>query len=146
MKWKLLGLNDEPQNSGAVVAVHWGDYRRQEIWVASGANIGAWYCLGGEFGRPKVWVDPRSELEKLDAFWQRDVPEPGPGEVPLHPDWHFVVSRGPVVLLSPGDRGAYEAGWRNGRQHLAGQVEDLAYDDPEGGPGGDGDEQEGEQG
>jgi hypothetical protein len=30
---KLLGPHDEPQQSGAVVAVHYGDYRRQEVWM-----------------------------------------------------------------------------------------------------------------
>jgi hypothetical protein len=51
---KLLGPDDEPRNSGALVAVHYGDHRRQEVWVRS---IGNWYPLHGEFG-------PRNESER----------------------------------------------------------------------------------
>lgn len=130
MTARLLGPCDEPQASGVVVAVHYGDYRRQELWVSSGANIGSWYPLGGEFGRPKVWVDQRSPLEKLASHGPE--PRPGPGEVPLHPCWSDVLARGPVTLLVPAGDAAYRAGWRAGRQHLVGQMEEAAYDEPDG--------------
>jgi len=32
-----------------LVAVNWGDYRRLEVWGASGSDIGTWQRLG-------VWV------------------------------------------------------------------------------------------
>ncbi|MEV1315451.1 hypothetical protein AB0J14_05120 [Micromonospora arborensis] len=126
---KLLGPNDEPQESGAVVAVHYGDYRRQELWVSSGANIGNWYCLGGEFSRPKVWVDNRSEMDKM--LWRGPRPRPGPGEVPLHPHWEDVIARGPVTLLVPAGRQAYVEGWRAGRRDLWQSMESVAEDDPQ---------------
>ncbi len=126
---KLLGLDDEPQKSGAVVAVHWGDYRRQEIWVRSGANIGNWYCLGGEFGTPRVWVDERTAMDKM--LHRGPEPRPGPGEVPQHPHWEDVVARGPVTLLVAGDRAAYVAGWRAGRRDLWQSVESVAEGDPQ---------------
>lgn len=109
---RLLGPYDEPQTSGAVVAVHWGDYRRQEIWVASGSNIGAWYPLGGEH-----W-----------AVWDR---KRMPADVTKqHPDWSDVLARGPVTLLVPADGEAYRQGWRNGRRALWQSMEDAIYDDP----------------
>lgn len=114
MTARLLGPNDEPQESGAVVAVHLGDYRRQEIWVRSGANIGNWYCLGGEFGGPKP----------------HDVPPRPAGTVPVHPDWYDVCARGPVTLLVPGDSEAYRSGWRAGRRDLWQAMEDVAGEDP----------------
>lgn len=119
---RLLGRNDEPQGSGAVVAVHYGDYRRQEIWVSSGANIGNWYSLGGEFGRPKVVDDPRSHTQKMfdPGSWQQ--PD---GTIPLHPTWDDVIGRGPVVLLVPGQEDAYANGWEAGRRRLLEQVEEL---------------------
>lgn len=98
-----LGPEDEPQRSGAVVAVRYGDYRDQEIWVRSGANIGNWYCLGGEFGAPGPCVD-----------------------VPLHPHWEDVLRRGPVTLLTPGDEATYAAGWTNGRRRLVQQIESMS--------------------
>lgn len=124
-----LGPYDEPQHSGAVVAVNCGDYDRQEIWVRSGANIGAWYCLGGEFGFPKVWLDRRSYSEKM--LDRGPAPRPGPNEVPQHPHWEDVLARGPVTLLVPGDQDSYLTGWANGRRRLAEQVETLAGDDPD---------------
>lgn len=132
MTARLLGLADEPQRSGAVVAVHFGDYRRQELWVASGANTGNWYCLGGEFGRPKVWIDARTEGEKFmhHPAVHGPAPRPGPGEIPLHPHWEDVLARGPVTLLLPGDDAAYDAGWRAGRRDLVARMEETAYDDP----------------
>ncbi|MEU8334735.1 hypothetical protein [Micromonospora tulbaghiae] len=128
MTAKLLGPGDEPQNSGTVVAVHYGDYRRQEIWVRSGANIGNWYCLGGEFGTPKVWIDGRTAMEQL--LHRGPEPRPGPGEVPLHPHWEDIVARGPVTLLVPAGRRAYVEGWRAGRRDLWQAMEDIAEDDP----------------
>jgi hypothetical protein len=128
----MLGPGDEPQDSGAVVAVHWGDYRRQEIWVASGANINNWYCLGGEFGRPRVWHDPRTEAEKLmhHPAVHGPAPQPRPGEVPLHPTWTDVLARGPVTLLVPAGAEAYRQGWRNGRRNLWQDMEAAVDDDP----------------
>jgi hypothetical protein len=123
----ILGPHDEPQHSGAIVAVNYGDYSRQEIFVRSGANIGCWYPLGGEFGRPKVWVDPRTSLEKMG--WREAEPRPGPGGVPLHPHWEDVLARGPVTLLVPGDADAYRDGWRNGRRRMVEQMETVADDD-----------------
>lgn len=116
-----LGPQDEPRGSGSLVLV-WADtsYRTQEVWVNSGANVGAWYCLGGEFGRPQVWNPPPSIL-------RRTPPPPQPaGTVPSHPDWGFVLSRGPVTLLVAADRVAYRNGWRNGRISLVEQIEALA--------------------
>lgn len=113
MTARLLGPYDEPRASGAVVAVHYGDYRQQEIWVASGANIGNWYPLGNEF-----W-----------AVWDRKrMPA---GVTNPHPTWSDVLARGPVTLLVPGDGEAYREGWRNGRRDLWQRMEDMAYEDPE---------------
>lgn len=112
MTARLLGPDDEPQNSGAVVAVHYGDYRRQEIWVASGSNIGAWYPLGGEH-----WV-----------VWDRKrMPA---GVTKPHPDWSDVLARGPVTLLVPADGEAYRQGWRNGRRAMWQDMEGAIYDEP----------------
>jgi hypothetical protein len=124
-----LGPSDEPQRSGAIVAVHYGDYRAQECWIRSGANIGNWYCLGGEFGRPKPWDDPRTEMEKM--LHRRDVPAPapGPGEIVRHPTWRDVLARGPVTLLSAGEQDTYAAGWANGRRRMLEQMEELGDDD-----------------
>lgn len=88
----MLGLLDEPQQPGAVVAVNYGDYRRQQIAVRSGANIGNWCFLGGEFG----------------------VPRHGTADLPLHPTWQDVLAQGPVTLLSAGSQEAYESGGRTG--------------------------------
>ncbi len=128
---RLLGPNDEPQNSGAVVALNYGDYRSQEIWVSSGANIGNWYPLGGEFGRPKVVEDPRTEAQKLsDSICRRPEWQQPPGTIPLHPDWSDVLARGPVTLLVAGDDEAYTRGWRAGRRALWESMESEIYDDP----------------
>lgn len=129
---KLLGPGNEPEGSGAVVAVHYGDYRLQEIWVRSGSNIGNWYCLGGEYGRPKVWEDPRTELQRIT--WHRQsspAPRPGPNEIPRHPRWEDVLGRGPVVLLIPGDEQTYDAAWKAGRVRMVEQMESVSLDDPE---------------
>lgn len=99
-----LRREDEPQQSGAVVAVHYGDYHRQEIFVRSGANIGNWYCLGGEFGCPRHGTDA----------------------LPLHPHWEDVLARGPVTLLSAAHEEAYASGWANGRRRLVEQIETLS--------------------
>lgn len=121
---KPLGPDDEPQNSGAIVAVHYGDYRLQECWQRSGSSIGCWFPLGGEWGRPKIWDDPRTELEKL--AWRGPVPRPGPNEVPRYPHWEDVLARGPVTLLTAGSGEAYAAGWDNGRRRLVQQIEALS--------------------
>jgi hypothetical protein len=104
---KTLGPSDEPQYPGAIVAVHYGDYQLQECWVRSGSNLGNWYCLGGEFG----------------------VPRHGADELPLHPAWRDVLARGPVTLLSAGDKDTYAAGWANGRRRMVEQMEEVADDE-----------------
>jgi hypothetical protein len=112
---KLLGIHDEPQSSGAVVAVNYGDYPIQEIWVSSGSNIGAWYPLGGEH-----WV-----------VWDRKrMPS---GVIKQHPDWRDVLARGPVVLLAPASDDAYRAGWKAGRLAMWNAMESVVYDEPEDG-------------
>lgn len=118
-----LGPDDEPRTNGALVLVWADDYQWQEVWVASGANIGNWYCLGGEFGRPKVWDPPRRDLPLF-----RDVVDPPrpTGTIPVQPDWFFVLTRGPVVLLTWDHQEAYADGWRNGRRRL---YETIAEDD-----------------
>ncbi|GAB6901909.1 hypothetical protein JCM9957A_49990 [Kineosporia succinea] len=88
--------------AGALAVVHWGDYRRQEVWVASGANVGNWYPLGNEFHRTPA---------------------------KNHPVWDDVVARGPVVLVAPGDNAGYQQGWVDGRRRLAAQVEELAEEE-----------------
>lgn len=100
---KTLGPLDEPQNSGAVVAVHYGDYRQQELWIRSGANLPCWYCLGGEFGKPR----PNLDIE-------------------VHPHWEDVLARGPVMLLLAGSQEAYEVGWASGRRRMVEQMEALS--------------------
>jgi hypothetical protein len=110
---KQLGPDDEPQECGALVAVHLGDYRSQEVWVRSGAMIGNWYPLGGEF-----W-----------AVWDRQrMPA---GVTKQHPTWADVLARGPVTLLVPAGRDAYVAGWRAGRRDLWQSMESVAEDDPQ---------------
>lgn len=128
MTARLLGPDDEPRSSGAIVVVNYGDYRSQETWTRSGADIGVWRCLGGEFGRPKVWTDPRSYAEKLVS--RGPEPRPGPNEIPLHPDWSDVLARGPVTLLVAGDDEAYRRGWRAGRQQMWENLEEAVYDEP----------------
>lgn len=117
---RLLGPADEPRESGALVAVHLGDYRRQEVWVSSGANVGNWYPLGGEF-----WVT-----------WDRGrMPA---GVTKAHPEWADVLARGPVTLLVPAGGAAYLAGWRAGRTALADTLTDWLdmhdRDDPRDAP------------
>ncbi len=128
MPARLLGPEDEPRESGTVVAVHFGDYRRQEIWVNSGANVGNWYCLGGEFGRPKTWEYPRPYAEL--TFSRDPAPKMPAGHIPLHPDWSDVLKRGPVTLLTGADGQAYLQGWRAGRKAMWQDLEDATYDDP----------------
>jgi hypothetical protein len=109
---------------GTVAAVHYGDYRRQELWIRSGANIGAWYPLGGEFGAPKVAEDPRPDETFSRDRWQRP-----PGTVPLHPSWYDMVERGPVTILVAAPADAYTAGWRTGRARLLEQIDQLRDDE-----------------
>ncbi len=89
--------------AGTVVAVHHGDYRRQEVWVASGPNAGNWSPVGGEF----------------------DCPPTGQDGVPEHPVFADILARGPVTLLVAAQQTAYEAGWVKGRSQLLGQIEEL---------------------
>lgn len=125
-----LGRDDEPQHSGAVVAVNYGDYRTQELWIRSGSNIGCWFPLGGEFGRPRIWDDPRTELQKLAQRFD-PPPKPGPGEVPRYPRWEDVLARGPVTLLVAAQKETYDSGWVNGRRRLVEQIETLSeQEDP----------------
>jgi len=119
-----LGADDEPRSSGALVVVWAGEYQYQEVWVASGANIGNWYCLGGEFGRPKAWDPPSREF-----FDRSPVPQRPAGTIPLHPTWEDVLDRGPVSLLTHDNVTAYRTGWRNGRRRLHEEIEELAEDD-----------------
>lgn len=119
-----LGAADEPQVSGALVLAWPGDYRYQQVWVGSGANIGNWYCLGNEFGRPHAWDAPKRDV------WERGpVPKRSAGTVPSQPAWEDVLRSGPVVLLTFGWQSAYRQGWRNGRRDLASAIESLAEDD-----------------
>lgn len=104
MSTRAAGRDDEPQQSGAVVAVNYGDYHAQELWIRSGANIGNWYCLGGEFG----------------------VPRHGTHTLPLHPHWEDVLARGPVTLLTADHDEAYAAGWASGRRRLVEQIDTFA--------------------
>jgi hypothetical protein len=105
----------EPEVSGGTIAVvHYGDYRTQEVWVASGASIGNWYPLGGEF-----WC----------VADRRRMP---PGVTKQHPTWDDVTARGPVTLVVAAPREAYRQGWADGRRRLLEQVEELrdAEDQP----------------
>lgn len=95
-----LGPGDEPQTSGAVVAVNWDGYHVAELWQRSSINFANWYCLGNEFGIPRG--------------------------LPLHPRWEDVLARGPVTLLVPGERQAYADGWVNGRRRLVEQITELS--------------------
>lgn len=106
---------------GTVVAVNYGSYRNQEIWVACGSNIGNWYPLGSPYGRPRVAEDTRNALEKLSDPRFRQPP----GTVPLHPHWEDIVRRGPVTLLVAAQADAYQAGWSDGRRRLVEQFEEL---------------------
>lgn len=98
----------EPEvRPGAIAVVHYGDYRQQEVWVQSGANIGNWYPLGGEF-----WT-----------VWDRQrMP---PGVTKTHPTWDDVTARGPVTLVTPTSEDGYRQGWIDGRKRLAEQIEEL---------------------
>lgn len=126
MEPETLGPDDEPRNAGAVVAVHYGDYRRQEIWLNSGIMGGTWYALGGEGHRPEVVRDPRTELKKLYGGSRFIQP---PGTIPPYPEWEDVLARGPVVLLVPGQDEAHAAGWEAGRRRLLEQIEELRDDE-----------------
>lgn len=99
-------------SGGAVVAVHYGDYRRQEIWVASGENIGNWYPLGNEF-----WP----------VFGRQRMP---PGITKRHPTAEDVIARGPVTLLVAAQDETYTAGWVAGRRDLLDDIMSLADNEP----------------
>ena len=124
---RVLGPADEPQGPGAIVAVNWGDYRSQQIFVNSGASIGNWYCLGGEFGRVEVVADPRTALDRLRSRWTQP-----PGTIPPHPTWSDVLTLGPVTLLASGGADTYRAGWLAGRRDLWHGMEDAVHNDPPG--------------
>lgn len=112
---KVFNAGDpEPEVSvGALAVVHYGDYRAQEVWVASGSNIGNWYPLGGEH-----WV-----------VWDRKrMPA---GVTKSHPTWDDVTARGPVTLLVAASREAYRQGWASGRRDLFLAIEELSEEDPE---------------
>lgn len=100
---------------GALAVVHYGDYRRQEVWVASGANVGNWYPLGGEFWA--VWA-------------KRRMP---PGVTKDHPVWDDVTARGPVTLVAAMPEESYHLGRRDGRRRLLDQIEEL-HDAEDDGP------------
>lgn len=106
------GGEDEPHDSGAIAVTWLGDYRYQCVWVRSGANIGNWYPLGNEFGRPQTWADPRNELERMTS----PAPEGRAPRnmVPLHPEWADLLDRGPVTVLAATNQKAYERGWAAG--------------------------------
>lgn len=93
---------------GTLAVVHVGDYQRQEVWVASGSNIGNWYPLGGEH-----WV-----------VWARAALPPA--VLKEHPVWRDVVARGPVVLMVAVGGSGYEQGWVDGRAQLLEQIQQLA--------------------
>lgn len=100
--------DDEPDvRPGTLAVVHYGDYRYQEVWVASGSNIGNWYPLGGEH-----W-----------AVWRRGYMPPGVSM--QYPVWADVVARGPVTLMVASPEAAYRQGWEEGRRRLLEQVETL---------------------
>lgn len=106
---KVFTAEDEEPDvrPGTLAVVHQGDYREQEVWVASGSNIGNWYPLGGEH-----W-----------AVWRRGYMPPG--VTMQYPTWRDVVARGPVTLMVPSPQAAYDQGWEDGRTRLLEQIEGL---------------------
>lgn len=88
-------------SAGTIAVVHYGDYRRQEIWVLCGSNVGNWYPLGNQYGN-RALNDPT---------------------VPQHPHWDDIVARGPVTILAATSQEAYRSGWADGRRNLFEQVE-----------------------
>lgn len=117
--------------SGSIAVLNYGDYRSQVVFVSSGANVGNWYPLGGEFGNLRQRT-PEQEAERERAGWaigRRELPY---GDIlPLHPTWDDLTARGPVTLLVPADEAAYAAGWKDGRQRLLWQIESLCDDEDE---------------
>lgn len=104
--------DSEPEvMGGAIAVVNYGDYRHQEVWVASGANIGNWYPLGSEF-----W-----------AVWSRQAMPPGVTKA--HPTWDDVTARGPVTLVVAAAQESYRRGWASGRKRLLEQIEFLEDDE-----------------
>lgn len=92
---------------GTLAVVNQGDYRTQEVWVASGSNIGAWYPLGGEHW--VVW-----DRKRMPAGVTKD-----------HPRWEDITDRGPVTLMVATSAAAYGQGWADGRARLLEQIENL---------------------
>lgn len=125
----LTAADPEPDlNPGTIVVVHYGDYRRQQAFVVSGANIGNLYPLGGEFDKIKQVDDPRDYMTKTFGHerWQQPA-----GTVPLHPTWRDVVALGPVTILFAAPQDIYRQGWDDGRKDLVGQIEALAEEGPD---------------
>lgn len=129
---KVHGIGDiEPElPSSALAVVHYGNYRDQEVWVRSGANIGNWYPLWGEFGpRARVAEDTRTYMEQMAS---REVWRRPPGTIPLHPTWDDVLARGPVVIVVPGQEGVWDAGWKTGQRRLIERIQEIAdFEGPE---------------
>jgi hypothetical protein len=79
------GAIEEEPPTGSVVAIDWGQ-PYQEVWVSNRSNIGNWYC-------PDI----------------RTIKD--------HPVWGDVLRRAKgraLVLLAPGDRDVYAAGFDAG--------------------------------
>jgi hypothetical protein len=112
---RFVAGDPEPEvPPGTLAVVNQGDYRYQEVWVASGSNIGNWYPLGGEH-----WV-----------MWRRGhIPA---GVTKQYPTWDDVTARGPVTLMVPSSAAAYRQGWADGRARLLEQIEDLRDAEPVG--------------
>lgn len=101
----MVFTKDSPEPklpAGTIAVVCYGDYRRQEVWVLSGSNVGNWYPLGGEYGN--------SVKDRM----------------PKDPHWEDLAERGPVTVLVPMQQDAYQAGWKSGRQHLLYDIEQLS--------------------
>ena len=108
-KARTIGPDDEPLQPGTIVAVNYGDYRTQEIWVKSGTNIGNWYLLDNEHECLRMHRPPK---------------------LPQHPHWEDILKRGPVTLLVPAADEAYLHGWMIGRRRLWEDIEELAEQFP----------------
>lgn len=130
--YQQLSAQDEPQRGSALVAVYFGVYWRQEIWVRSGANPGTWYCLGGEFGAPKVW-DDNVPASLWNAANKTPLKRP-PNTIPAHPCFADILARGPVTLLLSEPAEAYHHGWASGvraaQQRIEAALESLEDDIP----------------
>lgn len=110
-------------NPGAVLALNYGDYRNQYLFVVSGADYGVLVQLGNGYGhRIQVADDDRTTMQQMSGEpWRQP-----PGTLPRHPHWEDVVALGPLTLLIPGDQDMYRQGWTDGRKRLVEQFESLA--------------------